>query len=389
MQETWRWFGPNDNISLQDIRQTGATGVVTALHDVAPGVAWTQDAITERSEMIKAAGLEWSVCESIPVPDAIKRDGASAAAQIDAWKTSLERLGGAGVRTVCYNFMPVVDWTRTDLVFKLNDGGFALRYDHIDFVAYDVFILGRSGAADDYAAEDVEMAEKRFHKLDEIGQLALEKNIISGLPGGADGHSRGAILTLIDSFKGMSKDDMRANLSHFLKEVLPVAQEFGVKLAIHPDDPPLPLFGLPRIVSNADDARFILGCHDVPENGLTFCTGSYGARGENDLSAMAQEFAQRTNFAHLRMVRLEGNHCFHEAEHLHRLDEMAAVARALSRAERLSGSEIPMRPDHGHLLATDATRASNPGYSYIGRLKGLAEIRGLIAGLNLSEGASS
>jgi len=383
MQETWRWFGPNDNITLQQVRQTGATGIVTALHDVAPGVAWSKEAIEARRDMIAAAGLSWAVCESIPVPDAIKRDGSGAKSEIDAWKMTLSRLGHAGIKTVCYNFMPVVDWTRTDLMFKLADGGFALRYDHVDFIAYDVFILARSNAQDDYDADAVAQAFERFSNMAEADQLALEKNIIAGLPGGADAQSRHAIGRLIASFKGLSKDDMRANLSYFLSEVIPVAQEAGVQLAIHPDDPPLPLFGLPRIVSTADDARYILSAHDASENGLTFCTGSYGALAENDLVAMAREFSDRINFAHLRMVRHEGNKCFHEAEHLHRVDEVMGVAQAIRESEMRRSRNIPMRPDHGHLLATDATRPSNPGYSYIGRLKGLAELRGVIAALDM------
>ena len=388
MEETWRWFGPKDAISLQDVRQTGATGVVSTLHDVAPGLVWAESAIAGRNSMIQAAGLDWSVFESIPVPDSIKRDGAAAVAEIDAWKLSLERLGRTGVCTVCYNFIPVVDWTRTDLVFKLLNCGFALRYDHIDFVAYDVFVLARKDADDDYAPQDVALAQERYAKLDENAQIALEKKIIAGLPGAADWLSRASISSLIDSFKGMSKDDMRSNLSHFLSEIVPVAQEFGVKLAIHPDDPPLPLFGLPRIVSNAGDARFILGANDAPENGLTFCAGSYGARQENDLGTMAQEFASRVNFLYLRMVNLEGNYCFHEGDHLHRLSEMVAIVRALRNAEQQSHNEIPIRPDHGHLLATDAGLAANPGYSYIGCLKGLAEIRVLIAGFDNGEVAA-
>lgn len=382
MQETWRWFGPNDTVTLQHVRQSGATGVVTALHDVAPGIAWTEAAIIERRDMINAAGLNWAVCESIPVPDAIKRDGSAAQNEIEAWKTTLLRLGRAGVKTVCYNFMPVVDWTRTDLMYKLADGSFALRYDHVDFITYDVFILGRSNAADDYDATVVTQAQKRFSAMGEIEQLELEKNIIAGLPGGADAHSRQAIGHLIASFQGLTKDDMRANLTSFLRAVVPVAQEAGVNIAIHPDDPPLPLFGLPRIVSDAEDARYILDAYGAPENGLTFCTGSYGARAENDLVAMAREFSDRINFAHLRMVHLEGNNCFHEAEHLHRTDEVLSVIQAIRTSEKRTAREIPMRPDHGHLLAIDAARPSNPGYSYIGRLKGLAELRGVIAAID-------
>lgn len=379
MLETWRWFGPEDPIPLHHIRQTGARGIVTALHQHAPGTAWPENDILARKAMIEAAGLTWSVCESIPVPDAIKREGVSARAEVGAWKDTLVRLGRAGVPTICYNFMPIVDWTRTDLMYPLSEGGYALRYDHIDFVAYDIGILGRKSAGTDYDAADVDSAHQRLSTMSEADKQTLENNIVAGLPGGSVAQSRTAVAAAIESFSGITASDMRANLAAFLAEVIPVAQEVGVNLAIHPDDPPIPLFGLPRIVSTASDARKILTSVDAPENGLTFCTGSYGARADNNLPEMAKKFSDRINFAHLRMVRLEGGQCFHEAEHLHRFDELTSILRHLHAGEAQRGTEIPMRPDHGHLLATDIDRPSNPGYSYIGRVRGLCELRGVIA----------
>ncbi|WP_420413850.1 mannonate dehydratase [Roseibium sp.] len=379
MIETWRWFGPEDPVPLSHIRQAGVEGIVTALHQYIPGQVWTVEDIQKRKDLIERAGLAWSVCESIPVPDAIKREGIAARAEISAWKDTLARLGRQGIETVCYNFMPVVDWTRTDLMFGLPGGGYALRYDHTDFAAYDIGILKRSDAVRDYSAEVIVAARARLGRMGEDDKIRLEQNIIAGLPGGAKTQTRQTIAKAIQSFAGLSEDGIRANLAAFLKEVVPVAQDVGVKLAIHPDDPPFSLFGLPRVVSTQADARAILAAVDAPENGLTFCTGSYGARADNTLPEMAREFADRINFAHLRMVRLEGGHSFHEAEHLHRLDELLEVIKHIRAGEEKTDQAIPMRPDHGHLIGTDIGRAANPGYSYIGRLKGLAELRGLIA----------
>jgi len=387
MIETWRWFGPEDPIPLNHIRQAGVAVIVTALHQHAPGTAWPLADIQVRKDMIENSGLVWSVCESIPVPDAIKLKGANARKEIAAWKDTLARLGQAGVKTVCYNFMPVVDWTRTDLMFELPDGGYALRYDHTDFAAYDIGILNRPGAADEYPDEIVASARSRLDRMSAEDQIRLERNIIAGLPGGAEAQSRQTIAKAIEMFDGHTEDGIRANLAGFLKEVVPVAQEYGVNLAIHPDDPPFALFGLPRVVSTQTDARDILSAYDAPENGLTFCTGSYGARKDNNLADMARDFADRINFAHFRMVRLEGGQCFHEAEHLYRLDELLEVLRHIRKAGAVTGKSIPFRPDHGHLIATDIDRSANPGYSYIGRLKGLAELRGVIAAMNQDRAA--
>ena len=387
MEQTWRWFGPNDAISLDHVKQAGATGIVTALHHIPAGQTWSPDDIAARKKLIERSGLRWSVCESIPVHDAIKRGGQAARPFIDAWKDSLANLGKAGVDVVCYNFMPVVDWTRTDLAFALPSTGFALRFDIVDFVGYDVFVLRRPGSADDYEPTLVARAQFRIATMSPDAVDRLERNIIAGLPGGAAAQTRASIAEAIASFAGASENDMRANLSAFLKEVVPVAEAVGVRLAIHPDDPPFSLFGLPRVVSTASDARKLLSSVKSPANGLTFCAGSYGARADNDLTAMAREFAPRIHFAHLRNVRIENDCCFHEAEHLDGGADMVALVDILLREERAAGREgrrrprIPMRPDHGHLLASDIGKATNPGYSYAGRLKGLAELRGVMRAL--------
>lgn len=383
MEQTWRWFGENDPITLDHVKQAGATGVVTALHQVPVGTAWTTAAVAERKARIEASGLTWSVCESIPMEDCVKRGDVGARRAIDRWKESLINLGRAGVPVVCYNFMPVVDWTRTNLNYLLPTTGYALRFDMVDFIAYDLFVLKRHNGADSYDATLVKAAEKRLAEKSADEILQLEKNIIAGLPGGADAQTRLSISALIASFDELTADDMRANLVAFLREVVPVAEEVGVRLAIHPDDPPFSLFGLPRVVSTADDARAILAAVDSQANGLTFCTGSYGARRDNDLVAMAREFASRVNFAHLRNVAVEPDGSFYEAEHLDGQADMVAVIETLLREERTATKEgrrsnIPLRPDHGHLLADDIHKKTNPGYSYAGRLKGLGELRGVM-----------
>lgn len=385
MQETWRWYGPNDPITLEHVRQTGATGVVTALHEIPDGTAWPLDEIIKRKEMIEAAGLEWSVCESIPMEQCVKRGDGDAPKAIARWKETLSNLGKAGIPTVCYNFMPVVDWTRTDLRWRTERGtGLALRFEMTDFVAYDVFILKRPNAADSYDADVVARAEQRAKAMSDDEKLLLERNIIAGLPGGALVQTRQSINTLLESFGGIDAATMHGNLLAFLKEVVPVAEEHGVYLGIHPDDPPFSLFGLPRVVSTPQDVRSILAAVDTPYNGITLCTGSYGSRPDNDLVAMAQEFAPRINFAHLRNVTVEVDGSFFEDDHLDGGTDMVGVVEALLREERRRTAagdarrEIPLRPDHGHLLGDDIDKKTNPGYSYIGRVKGLGELRGAI-----------
>lgn len=383
MKETWRWFGESDPITLEHVRQTGASGVVTALHQIPDGTAWPAEEIAKRKAMIEAAGLEWSVCESIPMEQAVKRGDADAPKAIARWKDTLARLGRAGVPVVCYNFMPVVDWTRTNLRWQSRNTGLALRFEMADFVAYDVFILKRVCAAENYDPALVARAEERFAQMSEDDQSLLERNIIAGLPGGALVQTRESIAALIASFDGIDSATMQGNLLAFLREVVPVAEEVGVLLGIHPDDPPFSLFGLPRVVSTPADIRAILSAVESPNNGITLCTGSYGARSDNDLVAMAQEFASRINFAHLRNVTVEADGSFFEDDHLDGGTDMIGVIEALLREEKAAAkagrrTNIPMRPDHGHLLGDDITKKTNPGYSYIGRMKGLGELRGVI-----------
>lgn len=383
MKETWRWFGESDPITLEHVRQTGASGVVTALHQIPDGTAWPAEEIAKRKAMIEAAGLEWSVCESIPMEQSIKRGDADAPKATARWKDTLVRLGRAGIPVVCYNFMPVVDWTRTNLRWRARNTGLALRFEMVDFVAYDVFILKRVRAAENYDPALVARAEERFAQMSEDDQSLLERNIIAGLPGGALVQTRESIAALIASFDGIDSATMQGNLLAFLKEVVPVAEEVGVLLGIHPDDPPFSLFGLPRVVSTPADIRAILSAVESPNNGITLCTGSYGARSDNDLVAIAQEFASRINFAHLRNVTVEADGSFFEDDHLDGGTDMIGVIEALLREERAAAragrrTNIPMRPDHGHLLGDDITKKTNPGYSYIGRMKGLGELRGVI-----------
>jgi mannonate dehydratase len=376
MEQTWRWFGPKDPIPLTHIAEAGATGIVTALHQIPGGTPWTVDAVAERQATIAAAGLTWSVVESIPVTNAIKARTQRWRADVEAWKASLRALGAAGIRTVCYNFMPIVDWTRTDLAYPLKSG-LALRFDVVDFVAYDAFVLRRAGAAGDYAADIVRQAEARFAGMGEARKAELERIILAGLPGSDFGYDRAAFLALLADYDGMTSNDLRASLADFHREVVPVAEEMGIRLAIHPDDPPIPLFGLPRIVSTEADAAALLSAADSVANGLTFCVGSYGSRGDNDLVAMVKQFAPRIHFLHLRNVTRQEAGSFYEDEHLNGDADMVAIVSAVLDEEKRRGTAIPFRPDHGHLLAADTVKNANPGYSYLGRLKGLAEIRGV------------
>nr|WP_314566022.1 mannonate dehydratase [uncultured Pseudomonas sp.] len=382
MEHTWRWFGPRDPISLADIRQTGATGIVTALHEIPNGEVWPLAAIAERKALIEAAGLTWSVVESIPVHEDIKRGLPGRERYLDNYRQSLRNLAQCGIDVVCYNFMPVLDWTRTQLAHRLPDGGWALRFDQDAFAAFDLCILQREGAEAEYAAEEIERARRHHAGLDDAGREELVRTLIAGLPGAEEGYSVADLRTLLATYAGIDAARLREHLAVFLQAVVPVAEEVGIRLGVHPDDPPRPLLGLPRVVSTATDAQWLLDAVPSPANGLTFCTGSYGVRADNDLVAMARQFAPRIHFVHLRATRREADpRSFHEAHHLDGDVDMVGVIRELvreeRRRERAGGARLPMRPDHGHQLLDDQGRRTNPGYSLIGRLKGLAELRGV------------
>jgi mannonate dehydratase len=382
MEQTWRWFGPDDPITLADIRQTGATGIVTALHEVPNGEPWTKEAIADRKALIEESGLSWSVVESVPVHEDIKRGGPSRDRWIAAYQESLRNLAANGIDLVCYNFMPILDWTRTDLRFVVADGGWALRFDQDAFAAFDLFILARPGAAAEYHEADIGRARAYYDNLSQQGRDLLVRNIIAGLPGSEEAYTLESLREMLATYADIDAGMLREHLGYFLRAVVPVAEEVGLRLAIHPDDPPRPLLGLPRVVSTRDDAQWLLDAAPSVANGLTFCTGSFGVRADNDLVAMARHFAPRIYFAHLRSTEREDNPLsFHEADHAGGDVDMVGVMAALvveeRRRARDGGPGIPMRPDHGHQLLDDQYRRSNPGYSLIGRLKGLAELRGI------------
>lgn len=388
MEQTWRWFGPKDPVTLSHVRQAGATGIVSALHDHYRGEVWPEDAITDRKRMIEEAGLRWSVVESIPVPNEIKLGGPEAAGPIAAFSETMRRLARAGLRTICYNFMPVVDWTRTELRHPMRSGGLALRFDMVDFVGYDIFVMRRPDAASDYPPDLVARAEGRIASLGADDIDRLERTIIAGLPGAEASHTRAGIAATIARYRDTSPDDLRANLTAFQKAIIPVAQECGLNMCIHPDDPPFSLFGLPRVVSTRADYQSLFGAVPERENGITFCTGSLGARRDNDLPAMVDAFADRIHFVHLRNVSTEDDGSFVEDDHLAGDTDMVTVIARLLQEERRrreqgrADHEIPFRPDHGHLLLDDQDKRTQPGYSAIGRLKGLAELRGIITALS-------
>jgi mannonate dehydratase len=386
VEETWRWFGPKDKVPLQHIRQAGAEGIVTALHHVPNGTTWEQDDIARRKGEIEASGLRWSVVESIPVSEEIKTRTGDWRKHLDAYGASIRNLAAQGVKTVCYNFMPVIDWTRTDLSYALPNGALALRFDATEFAVFDLFILRREGAEAEYTPERIEAARKRHAAMDQAARDRLIRVIIAGLPGAEESYTVDMLRDALAKYRGVTRDEFRNRLGEFLDAVTPVAEEVGVRLAIHPDDPPRSLLGLPRIVSTADDARWILNRLDSPNNGLTFCTGCYGVRPDNDLIAMAREFAARIHFLHLRSTRREADpESFYEADHLAGDVDMVGVITEVLREEQKRSaaarldSVIPMRPDHGHQMLDDVGKAVNPGYSAIGRLKGLAELRGVAA----------
>ena len=388
MEETWRWFGPTDTVTLEQIRQAGATGIVTALDHVPTGEAWPATDIAERKRLIEDAGLTWSVVESLPLHNDIKTRSGEYRRSIDNYKKSIRNLGAAGVHRVCYNFMPVVDWTRTNLTYELPNRAEALRFEMTDFAAYDLFVLERDGAKDSYSDAVVARASERFDAMSPQARAALENNIIAGLPGGEGSYDRDGIRAAIEQFSKLGNDGYRANLIAFLEEIIPVAEDAGVVMAIHPDDPPFSLFGLPRVVSTAEDARALLNAVPSPANGLTMCAGSYGARGDNDLVAMIREVHDRIYFVHLRNIRREEDGSFYESDHLDGDNDIVGIVSALlDEEEQRQGlppgrCRIPMRPDHGHALGEEKSdKRVRPGYSFAGRMKGLAELRGVIHAL--------
>ena len=381
MEETWRWFGPLDDIRLEEIRQTGATGIVTALHEIPYGEVWPLDAILARKAMIEAAGLRWSVVESLPVHEDVKRGIGDLPRIFANYRESLRNLGRAGIGTVCYNFMPVLDWTRTDLAHRMPSGALALRFDAVRQAAFDVLMLQRKGAEADHRPEVLAAGQRWFAASTQADRDTLLATIMAGLPGAYDRYDIPGLRRMLDSYAGIDAAALKANLARFLREVIPAAEEAGIAMCMHPDDPPRPILGLPRIISNRQDLADLVAMVPSRANGITFCTGSLGAGVANDLPAMAREFAPHVAFLHLRNVTKEPDGSFHEADHLGGDVDMPAVIAAFLAEEARRGAEIPFRPDHGHVMLSDAGRRTHPGYTLIGRLRGLAELRGVIAGL--------
>ena len=395
MEQTWRWFGPNDTIPLEHLKQAGATGVVTALHDIPYGVVWSPEAIAERKRMIEAnpaLGLRWSVVESLPVHERIKIGEGDLTELFENYRISMRNLAAAGIHTICYNFMPVLDWTRTELAHRLAGGATALRFNAHEFAAFDVFMLEREGAEKDHSPEVLEKARVWFESTTEADRQELLANIMAGLPGAYDRYSIPELKVALARYDGIDRDKLRANLARFLAEIIPTAEEIGIRMAIHPDDPPRSLMGLPRIVSSAEDIEFILNAVPSPANGLTLCAGSLGAGAQNDVPAIARRFAPRIFFAHLRNVAKEADGSFMEADHLGGDTDMVDLVTALIEEENRRKTDgavdwrIPMRPDHGQELFDDAARGSHPGYTAVGRMKGLAELRGIMHAVSTIRG---
>lgn len=397
MRQTWRWFGPRDLVSVDDMRQAGVEGVVTALHHVPAGAIWTPEEIAKRQRALAAmangapSGLAWEVAESLPVSEDVKRQTGDWRTHIANYKTSLRNLAAAGIEVVCYNFMPVLDWTRTDLAWRLPHGGTCMRFDLVDFAAFDIHILKRAGAAEDFPAAVAEEAARRFAAMDEERKRSLARNVAFGLPGAAENLTLEGLRAHLDAYGAISAERLRSHLVAFLEEVVPVAEEAGIRLCCHPDDPPFPLLGLPRIMSTEADYAAIMKAVDSPANGITLCSGSLGARPDNDLPGMMRRLGSRVHFLHLRNVTREGNavaSSFFEDEHLRGGTDMVALIAEVLKEEahrRKAGRadhSIPMRPDHGQDILDDLKRQAQPGYPAIGRLKGLAELRGIITALS-------